>query len=126
MSNTKKKLTKKQKKFLDVLFGEAQGNLVRAKQLAGYRDSTQVSDVVPGLKAEIAERTSDYIASNGPKAAIAVGGVIDNPTALGNKDVLSAAKDILDRAGIKAVEKIEVTAHNPLFILPPKVKSDEN
>ena len=32
-------LTEKQQKFLDVLFEEAGGNLVKAKKLAGYADA---------------------------------------------------------------------------------------
>jgi hypothetical protein len=31
-----------------------------------------------------------------------------------------AAKDILDRGGFVKTDKVEVSAANPLFILPPK------
>ena len=46
--------------------------------------------------------------------------IMDDPTQLGSKERLAAAKDILDRAGFKATEKVEVKAETPLFILPPK------
>jgi len=46
--------------------------------------------------------------------------VMDSPTDLGNKEKMVAAKDILDRGGFKATDKVEVTSSSPLFILPPK------
>jgi hypothetical protein len=46
--------------------------------------------------------------------------VLKNPTALGNREKIAAAKDILDRAGFKPTDKVEVSAPNPLFILPAK------
>ena len=46
--------------------------------------------------------------------------VLENPTDLGNKERMLAAKDVLDRSGFKATDKVEVSSTNPLFILPPK------
>jgi len=46
--------------------------------------------------------------------------VMESPTDLGNKEKMVAAKDILDRGGFKATDKVEVSTSNPLFILPPK------
>ena len=46
--------------------------------------------------------------------------MIDNPTDLGNKEKMIAAKDILDRGGFTKTDKVEVTSASPLFILPPK------
>jgi hypothetical protein len=46
--------------------------------------------------------------------------VMGNPTDLGNKEKIVAAKDLLDRAGFVKTDKVEVKAANPLFILPEK------
>ena len=116
----KKELTDKQQKFLDVLFEEAQGNFVEAKKLSGYSDNYSTTSIVEGLQDEIIEKTKKFLATQGAKAAWAMVSVMDDPTALGNKEKMAAAKDIMDRAGHKAGEKIEVKAESPLFILPQK------
>jgi len=65
------------------------------------------------------------ISMNAPKAALGVVGVLDDPTALGAKNAVSAAKEVLDRAGVVKKEQVEVTApKGAMFILPPK-KDDE-
>lgn len=125
MAGKKKKYTKLQKKFLEVLFDEAEGDLNKAKRLAGFSTNTKLRDVTAGLQDEIVELTKKYLAHNGPKAAYAMSNIIDKPTQLGAKDKMAAAKDILDRAGVKSSDKVEITAENPLFILPAKEKSDE-
>ena len=50
--------------------------------------------------------------------------VLENPTDLGNKEKMAAAKDFLDRAGFVKTEKVEVRSESPLFILPPKADED--
>ena len=57
-----RELTDKQQKFLNVLFDEANGDVVQAKKLAGYSDGTGTTDIVTGLKDEILEATSIYMA----------------------------------------------------------------
>lgn len=114
-----KTLTEKQEKFLDALFGEAEGDPVKARKIAGY-ESDNTRQITEALKEEIYDRTKSFIANSGPKAAFSVLKILDNPTDLGNKDKLAAAKDLLDRAGFKATDKVEVSASNPLFILPEK------
>ena len=47
--------------------------------------------------------------------------VMNSPTDLGNKEKMAAAKDVLDRSGFIKTEKVEVSAANPLFILPRKL-----
>jgi hypothetical protein len=115
-----RKLTDKQQKFLDVLFEEAQGNYAKAKQLAGYSDNVATSSITEALQEEILEKTKKFLVSSGVKAAWAMVNIMDNPTDLGNKEKMVAAKDLLDRAGHKAGEKIEVKADSPIFILPEK------
>jgi len=118
-------LTEKQQKFLDVLFEEAGGNLVTAKKLAGYADAVTSRQVAELLADEIAALTKKFIASSATKAAYSMFEVMNNPTDLGNKEKMAAAKDVLDRSGFIKTEKVEVSAANPLFILPQKSDEDE-
>ena len=118
-------LTEKQQKFLDVLFEEAGGNLVTAKKLAGYADAVTSRQVAEPLADEIAALTKKFIASSATKAAYSMFEVMNNPTDLGNKEKMAAAKDVLDRSGFIKTEKVEVSATNPLFILPQKADEDE-
>ena len=118
-------LTEKQQKFLDVLFEEAGGNLVKAKKLAGYADAVTSRQVAEPLADEIAELTKKFISSSATKAAYSMFEIMNNPTDLGNKEKMAAAKDVLDRSGFVKTEKVEVSAANPLFILPQKADEDE-
>ena len=120
-----RQLTEKQQKLLDVLFTEAGGDAVRAKELAGYAPSVGTTEVVKGLKEEIMEHTQLYMARNAPRAAMSlVSGMVD-PTELGLRDKLNAAKDLLDRVGLIKTEKVQVEATNGLMILPPKDSNAE-
>jgi hypothetical protein len=67
------------------------------------------------------------MARNAPRAAISlVDGMVD-PTELGIRDKLNAAKDLLDRVGLAKTEKVQIETNNGLMILPPKdrVEGDE-
>ena len=113
-------MTEKQQKFLDALFGEAEGDPVRALKIAGYAQGESSTRVMAPLKDEIANRTRDFIATNGSRAVWSLMYVMTNPTDLGNKEKMAAAKDFLDRAGFVKTDKVEVKSESPLFILPPK------
>ena len=113
-------LTEKQQKFISLLFDQADGNVMIAKQLAGYSDNTSTTEVIKGLKDEINDATKEYLARVAPRAAFAMGSALDNPTELGIRDKMTAAKDLLDRTGPNKTDKMEVTAPSGLFILPPK------
>ena len=117
-------LTEKQQKFLDVLFEEAGGNLGKARKLAGYADGVSTKAIAESLAEEIADLTKRFISSSATKAAYSMFEVMNSPTDLGNKEKMAAAKDVLDRSGFVKTEKVEVSAANPLFILPQK--ADEN
>ena len=120
-----KTLTDQQRLFLEVLFDQAGGDVVKAKKLAGYHDTYPTSSVIKTLQDEIVEATKTFLARNGAKAAIGLVSVLDNPIELGVKEKMAAAKDILDRIGVTKTEKIDVGA-NGVFILPAKRGSDEN
>lgn len=126
MASAKRPLTEKQKLFLEVLFEEAKGDFVQAKKLAGYSDNVSTKSIVDSLEDELYTETKKFIAHSGVKAAAAMVGVISDPTALGNKERMQAAKDVLDRAGYKPKEHVEVETSEPLFILPAKKEDDAN
>ena len=115
-----RELTGKQKAFLQVLFDEAGGNMVTAKKLAGYADTSSTAEIVKGLKEEILEATQMYMAQNAPKAAMAIASGIDDPVQLGLRDKMVAAKEMLDRTGLVKTEKMQVEATGGVMLMPPK------
>jgi hypothetical protein len=122
----KRELSDKQQKFLDVLFDDANGHTRTAMNLAGYSVNTKPMQVIASMKDEIINLTQTYMAANGPLAAVAMTGVITDPTALGNRDKLAAAREILDRTGVVKTERVAVqTEAGGLFILPP-MRPDNN
>ena len=119
-------LTEKQKKLLEVLFDEAGGDIVTAKKLAGYSDATSSTEVINSLKEEILDATSTYMARNAPKAAMAMVGALYDPTELGIRDKMSAAKELLDRTGLIKTEKVQVEASGGVMLMPAKAIVEED
>ena len=116
-----KKYTEKQSAFLEALMGEARGNIRKAMDLAGYSKGTNQGEVTGPLREEIIERASMMLAMNAPKAAHGLIDVLNDPTALGARNAINAAREVLDRTGLIKKEKIEVTNNGGgMFILPPK------
>ena len=119
-------LTDNQTKFLEVLFDEAGGNHALAKKLAGYSENTPTKAVRDSLKDKIVSATTDYLAQIAPKAAVAMAKALDDPTELGIRDKMSAAKDLLDRGGFGKVERVDVNSSSGgVFILPAKEGKNE-
>lgn len=126
MSEETKKLTDMQEVFLDALTGPARGNIRAAMDVAGYSANTRVGEVVGPLKEEIIERSSTLLALNAPKAAFGIIGVLDDPSAMGARNAVSAAREILDRVGLVKREQIQVTGpEGGIFIMPPKKVADD-
>ena len=121
-----RQLNDRQKKFLAVLFEEAGGDVVQAKKIAGYAPNTPTTDIVKGLKEEILEATSMYMARNAPKAAMAMTGALYDPTELGIRDKMAAAKELLDRSGLVKTEKMQVEASGGVMLMPPKATSEDD
>jgi|TARA_R100000700_G_C3139753_1_gene121962 hypothetical protein len=117
-----KELTEQQQKFIDALFGEANGSPKRAGEIAGYSPFSY-SKVVKSLKDEILERAEYSLAFNSAKAVKGlINALDDDGTTPGANIRMEAAKQILDRTGLVKKEKIDITgkmAHG-IFILPPK------
>ncbi len=118
---TDKKYTEKQTAFLEALMGEGRGNIRKAMDIAGYSKGTNQGEVTGPLREEIIERASMMLAMNAPKAAYGLVDVLNDPTALGARNAINAAREVLDRTGLVKREKIEVTNNGGgMFILPPK------
>ena len=67
------------------------------------------------------------LAMNAPKAAFEIVGVLDDPSAMGARNAISAAREVLDRTSLVKKEQVEVTANTGgMFILPPKTTANEN
>jgi hypothetical protein len=121
-----RQLNERQQKFLDVLFEEAGGDVVAAKKLAGYAESSSTTEIVRGLKEEILEATQMYMARNAPKAALAMTGALYDPTELGIRDKMAAAKELLDRTGLIKTEKVQVEASGGVMLMPPKAVVEDD
>jgi hypothetical protein len=121
-----RQLTEKQQKLLDVLFDEAGGDIVAAKKLAGYADTSSTAEIVKGIKEEILEATQMFMARNAPKAAMAMVGGLYDPTELGIRDKMSAAKELLDRTGLVKTEKMQVEASGGVMLMPPKAPVEDD
>ena len=121
-----KKLTDKQAAFLEALLGEARGNIRAAMDIAGYSKTTATTEVVGPLKEEITERAGMMLAINAPKAAFGIIDVLDDPSALGARNAISTAREVLDRTGLVKKEQVEVSGNSGgIFILPPKTANDD-
>ena len=121
-----RELTDNQRTFLEVLFEEGiDGDFAKAKVAAGYSPNYATSSLVKSLEEEILKATRTYLTRTAPRAALAIGNIIDNPTTLGVKEKMAAAKDILDRVGVVKVERMEITGTN-VFILPSKKTEEED
>lgn len=121
VSNKKKVLTEKQLTFLDALLGEAKGNIRKAMSIAGYSATTSSTAVTIPLKEEIVDATLTFLSANAPKAAFGMVGVLDTPDALGARNSIAAAAQVLDRVGLGKKEKLEVSAsEGGIVFLPPK------
>ena len=66
------------------------------------------------------------MAGNAPKAAVAMVAGIDDPTQLGIRDKMSAAKELLDRTGLIKTEKVQVEASGGVMLMPTKKPTKED
>ena len=121
-----RKLTEQQQKFLDVLFDQANGDIPVAKKLAGYAETTSTTHIIKGLKEEIIDATQTYLSRNAPKAAMAMVGALYDPTELGIRDKMQAAKELLDRTGLVKTEKMQVEAKGGVMLMPPKQSEEDD
>lgn len=118
MSNKEIVLLDKEKDFIDLII-RYRGNVQKAAEEAGYA-SLYGYALRKRLAKYIAEATQEFIAMESIRAAHVV---LDNmDKEFPNPIHLAAAKDILDRAGVKAAKEEEEKAviRANIFILPEK------
>ena len=118
----KKSLTESQEKFLNALFGEAQGNPRVAGELAGY-SSHSYPKVLRNLKNEIVTRAEQYLAIHSAKAATKIVNMLDEDGTTPHANIrMEAAKQILDRIGIVKKDQIDISMKSlhGIFVLPAK------
>lgn len=106
--------------FLDILFDECGGDFKAAMTSAGYPANHPVGELRRKLSKQIKQASKDYIVSMTPKAAVSLGGVLINPSELGAKNIISAAKEILDRGDVNKEEQKMEAMENVVILLPPK------
>lgn len=129
---TKRPLTEQQQKFLELLFiaeedGGAGGDFVKAKKLAGYHPTYSTKSLVESLKDELLDTTKNFFVQVGPRAAMKIAGIMEKPNDLGAKEILTAAKELLDRAGLGKTENVNITSSGGgVLILPPKKEQNED
>ncbi len=124
-----KVLTPKQKAFLSHLAGDAKGNIRDAMALAGYSQYTKPEEVFGNLTEEIIKVANNLLSANAVKAVVGLVGVLDAPTKPGNKDVIAAAKELLDRVGMFKKDSGSGTTNiraDTIFILPAKDRVDNS
>jgi hypothetical protein len=123
----------KQQRFIEFLFteteeGGAGGNPHVAKRLAGYHPTYSTGHLL-GTKAVqegIEKKMKEFFTQTAPESAMSLLSVLRDPTQIGSKDKIAAAKELLDRGGFVKTEKLEVSGGGGLFILPPKEAEDDD
>ena len=117
-----KELTTQQKTFINVLFGEAQGNPKKAGEIAGYAPSSY-PNIIKALKDEIIERAEYSLALHSAKAVKGLVDALDEDGKTPGVNIrMEAAKQILDIVGLVKKEKIDINAQvaHGIFVLPAK------
>ena len=128
LKTQEKSLTDTQEKFLDALFGEAQGNPKRAGELAGYSEHSYPK-VLRNLKDEIVKRAENYLAIHSAKAATKMVNMLDEDGTTPHASIrMEAAKQMLDRIGIVKKDQLDVNMNlkHGMFILPAKDEVEES
>lgn len=123
-------LTEQQKKFLEALFGEAQGSPSEAKRIAGYSENSKTIEILRSLKEEIIEHAHMTLATHSPKAAMELVGLLVDPNQSGALTKLKVVQEILNRTGVNAPDKNqEISLKVPqggIFIMPAKESASIN
>lgn len=114
-------LSEREEYFLDILFDQANGDIPYAMKLAGYPTDTSANQLRKKLAREIKEATKNYLISQTPGAAVHLSKILREPTLPGAKNVIDAAKQILDRGDVvQDTNKTNELPRNIIVLLPPK------
>jgi len=120
--SNKRKLTEQQQTFLSTLATSAKGDINRALDIAGYKE-TSYYNVIQSLKDEIIDVATKILAKSAPQASQKLVEILnsDDPIPQVNAK-LQAAQTLLDRVGVSKRDKLDVThtATSGIFLLPEK------
>ena len=120
--DNKRKLTEQQQTFLSTLATSAKGNINKALDIAGYKE-TSYYNVIQSLKDEIIDVATKILAKSAPQASQKLVEILnsDDPIPQVNAK-LQAAQTLLDRVGVSKRDKLDVThtATSGIFLLPEK------
>ena len=120
--DNKRKLTEQQQTFLSVLATSAKGDINKALNIAGYKE-TSYYNVINSLKDEIVDVDTKILAKSAPQASQKLVEILnsDDPIPQVNAK-LQAAQTLLDRVGVAKRDKLDVThtATSGIFLLPEK------
>jgi hypothetical protein len=120
--DNKRKLTEQQQTFLSTLATSAKGDINRALDIAGYKE-TSYYNVINSLKDEIIDVATKILAKSAPQASQKLVEILnsDDPIPQVNAK-LQAAQTLLDRVGVSKRDKLDVThtATSGIFLLPEK------
>ena len=120
--DNKRKLTEQQQTFLSVLATSAKGDINKALNIAGYKE-TSYYNVINSLKDEIIDVATKILAKSAPQASQKLVEILnsDDPIPQVNAK-LQAAQTLLDRVGVAKRDKLDVThtATSGIFLLPEK------
>ena len=117
----KKELTEKQELFVNALIRNG-GSVPKAMKTAGY-EATSRSWLVNSVSNEIVNRTQNYLATHGMKAATNLINALDEDGMTPKGDIrLKAAESLLNRIGIGSRETVDhnITALHGVVLLPNK------
>ena len=120
--DNKRKLTEQQQTFLSTLATSAKGDINKALNIAGYKE-TSYYNVIQSLKDEIIDVATKILAKSAPQASQKLVEILnsDDPIPQVNGK-LQAAQTLLDRVGVSKRDKLDVThtATSGIFLLPEK------
>ena len=120
--DNKRKLTEQQQTFLSTLATSAKGDINRALDIAGYKE-TSYYNVINSLKDEIIDVATKILAKSAPQASQKLVEILnsDDPIPQVNAK-LQAAQTLLDRVGIAKRDKLDInhTVASGIFIIPQK------
>ena len=120
--DNKRKLTEQQQTFLSTLATSAKGDINRALDIAGYKE-TSYYNVINSLKDEIIDVATKILAKSAPQASQKLVEILnsDDPIPQVNAK-LQAAQTLLDRVGVSKRDKLDGThtATSGIFLLPEK------
>ena len=120
--DNKRKLTEQQQTFLSTLATSAKGDINRALDIAGYKE-TSYYNVIQSLKDEIIDVATKILAKSAPQASQKLVEILNSADPIPQVNAkLQAAQTLLDRVGVSKRDKLDVThtATSGIFLLPEK------